>query len=121
MQEEQPNEVLRLPFTLAGRLPVRDIDYFRKILTHIHSGNCGGVIAAFLFLPKHAPRYVPGLSTLTALLTMSLVLSTCMTIYYRRENARRDRVGRQPSEYSSDEMEAEREKGDYATFFRYMV
>ncbi|KEF56301.1 uncharacterized protein A1O9_07882 [Exophiala aquamarina CBS 119918] len=91
------------------------------IALHVGGGNCGDLIAAFIFLPKHAPRYVPGLCILIGLMSMSLILSTCVTIYYRRENSRRDRVGKPPSAYSDVEMELEKEKGDYATFFRYVV
>lgn len=87
----------------------------------LSSGNCGGIIASFLFLPKHAPRYIPGFCALIGFLTMSLVLSICMTVFYRWENSRRDRAYKLPSEYTNTEMEMEREKGDYATFFRYTV
>jgi hypothetical protein len=52
---------------------------------------------------------------------MSLILSCFMTLYLRRENARRDREFKSPSEYSLAERVAEREKGDNATFFRYTV
>jgi hypothetical protein len=52
---------------------------------------------------------------------MSTVLCTIMTIYLRRENARRDREYKAPGEYTMEEMTAEREKGDNATFFRYTV
>jgi len=90
-------------------------------LTKTLSGNCGGIIASFLFLPRHAPRYIPGFCALIGLLAMSLILSVCMTIYYRWENSRRDREHKSPSEYSTAEMEREREKGDHATFFRYTV
>jgi hypothetical protein len=52
---------------------------------------------------------------------MSLVLCVFMTIYLRRENARRDREYKAPSEYTLEEKLAEREKGDNASFFRYTV
>jgi len=48
-----------------------------------------------------------------------------MTIYLRRENARRDKLlaeqGRTLADYTDAEKEAERENGDYASFFRYTV
>ena len=52
---------------------------------------------------------------------MSMILCIIMTIYLRRENARRDREHKAPSDYSLEEKVAEREKGDNATFFRYTV
>lgn len=50
---------------------------------------------------------------------MALILCTFMTIYLRRENARRDREYKAPSDYTREEMLLESEKGDNATFFRY--
>lgn len=44
-----------------------------------------------------------------------------MTLYLRRENKRRDRDFKAPSEYSRDEKVLEKDRGDYATFFRYTV
>lgn len=61
-----------------------------------------------------------GLITNTQLV-MSLVLSVIMTLYLRRENARRDREYKHPDEYTAEEKWTEREKGDNATFFRYTV
>lgn len=57
---------------------------------------------------------------------MSLVLSTLMTIYLRRENARRDReaaaVGLMTLDhYSQEQKDEQRHLGDNATFFRYTV
>lgn len=52
---------------------------------------------------------------------MSLILSTFMTIYFSRENARRDREYKAPEEYTEAEKQLERERGDKATFFRYIV
>ena len=56
---------------------------------------------------------------------MSMCLTTFMTIYLRRENARRDASASERNislENYSDEMKwEEREKGDDATFYRYTV
>lgn len=84
-------------------------------------GNLGGAIAGFVYRNKDKPHYVVGHSTLVATTTMSCILSIFMTIYLRRENARRDREYKAPSEYTREEMELEKEKGDNATFFRYTV
>lgn len=89
------------------------------IAMHVGFGNLGGTISAYLFLVKDKPRYIPGFSVLLAFQAMALVLSVWMLIYLRRENARRDREYKPPSEYTEEERIAERERGDLATFFRY--
>ncbi|KAK4196748.1 putative high-affinity nicotinic acid transporter [Triangularia verruculosa] len=91
------------------------------IAMHVGFGNLGGTVSAYLFLTKDRPRYYPGFATLLACQAMAAVLSIWMTIYLRRENARRDREYKPPSEYTEEERVAEREKGDNATFFRYTI
>ncbi|KAK4444591.1 putative high-affinity nicotinic acid transporter [Podospora aff. communis PSN243] len=91
------------------------------IAMHVGFGNLGGTISAYLYLAKDGPRYYSGHGTLLACQFMALCLSVFMTIYLRRENARRDREYKPPSEYTEEERYAEREKGDNATFFRYTI
>jgi len=56
---------------------------------------------------------------------MSLCLTIFMSIYLRRENARREAWARendmQLENYTEEDKTAERERGDYASFFRYTV
>lgn len=57
---------------------------------------------------------------------MSLVLSILMTVYLRRENARRDKVAASSGlmaleDYSQEQKNEQRDRGDNATFFRYTV
>lgn len=57
---------------------------------------------------------------------MSCAISIFMTIYLRRENARRDRLAAEkglpaPEKYTTMMKDAERELGDNASFFRYTV
>lgn len=56
---------------------------------------------------------------------MSFLLTCFMTLYLRRENARRNQWAidnnKQPENYTEEEKTAEREKGDNATFYRYTV
>lgn len=94
---------------------------FERLIRDSGFGNLGGAIAGFLYQTKDRPRYYPGHGTLLSTLTMSAILSIGMTIYLRRENARRDREYKDPSEYTAEEKAAERHKGDNATFFRYTV
>ncbi|KAL5337992.1 major facilitator superfamily domain-containing protein [Aspergillus crustosus] len=91
------------------------------IAMHVGFGNLGGVLASFIYRTQDRPDYHIGHGTLIGTLSMSTILCTIMTIHLRRENARRDREYKAPSEYTEAERVAEREKGDFATFFRYTV
>ncbi|KAL6354444.1 hypothetical protein LRP88_11778 [Fusarium phalaenopsidis] len=91
------------------------------IAMNVSCGNLGGVVAAYLFLKKDAPRYFPGFGTLLGCQTMAFILAVGMTIHLRRENARRDASYKPPSEYTEEEKNAERERGDDASFFRYTI
>lgn len=79
------------------------------------------MIAAYLYQAKDKPNYYPGHGTLLGFQAMSTCLSIFMTIYLRRENARRNKLHKDPAAYTEAERVAEREKGDHATFFRYTV
>ncbi|KAH8587354.1 major facilitator superfamily domain-containing protein [Bisporella sp. PMI_857] len=95
------------------------------IAMHVGAGNLGGIIAAFIYLPKSSPRFISGHAALIGMICMTFVLSLFMTIYLRRENRRRDiwaaEHGMAPSDYTQEQIELERTKGDNATFFRYTV
>ena len=79
------------------------------------------ILASFVFLSKDGPRYIRGYAILIGILSMSTCICTFMTIYYRRENTRRDREYKKPEGYTAEERALEREKGDAATFFRFTV
>ncbi|KAH7091510.1 major facilitator superfamily domain-containing protein [Paraphoma chrysanthemicola] len=85
------------------------------------SGNIGGVVSAFVYQAKDAPHYHKGHGILIAMCSVTIMLSSFMTWYLRKENARRDAVYKSPSEYTFAEMEVEADKGDNASFFRYTV
>lgn len=91
------------------------------IAMHVGFGNMGGMIAAYLYQAKDRPAYHPGHGTLLGFQAMSCCLSLFMTLYLRRENARRDREHKAPETYTEAERVTERERGDLATFFRYTV
>jgi hypothetical protein len=91
------------------------------IAMQIGFGNLGGVISSFTYLTTDEPRFIKGHAILIGLLSMSFVLTAFMTVYLRRENARRDALGVNPEEYSIEQKEEQREKGDEASFFRYTV
>ncbi|PPQ92915.1 hypothetical protein CVT25_000501 [Psilocybe cyanescens] len=95
------------------------------IAMHVGFGNLGGVISAFAYRSKDAPRYYSGHGLLIATVSMSFVLSLFMHLYLKRENARRDAamqaMGYTLDSYTEEMKHGEREKGDNATFFRYTV
>ncbi|KAF2456668.1 major facilitator superfamily transporter [Lineolata rhizophorae] len=92
------------------------------IAMHVGFGNLGGAIAGFLYQTKDSPEFYPGHGTLIATISMSTILCIIMTIYLRRENARRDALyKKRPEDYTAEEKALEREKGDHASFFRYTV
>jgi len=91
------------------------------IAMHVGFGNLGGTLSAYLFLSRDGPRFTSGFATLLAFQAAAMILSIFMTIYLRRENKRRDAAHKSPAEFTEEERHAEREKGDYATFFRYTV
>ncbi|KAI0748583.1 MFS general substrate transporter [Daedaleopsis nitida] len=53
-------------------------------------GGFGGIIAAFSFVAKDAPRFTPGYSVCIASLSVALVSSTVYFVGVSRENRRRD-------------------------------
>jgi len=95
------------------------------IAMHVGFGNLGGVIAGFSFRSKDAPRYFSGHGLLIGTVTMSLALCLFMHTYLKRENARRDAEmiarGLHINSYTDEMKNAERERGDNASFFRYTV
>jgi hypothetical protein len=92
------------------------------IAMHVGFGNLGGAISGFIYQSNDSPNFYPGHGTLIATLTMSTILCIIMHIYLRRENARRDReYAKAPEDYTDEERRLEREKGDYASFFRYTI
>ncbi|TGZ77276.1 MFS general substrate transporter [Ascodesmis nigricans] len=95
------------------------------IAMHVGFGNLGGAIAGFAYRKTDAPRYFQGHGLLIATLSMSLVLTTFMTIYLRKENARRDADfaarGITIEELTEEQKYEERERGDHASYFRFTV
>lgn len=82
-------------------------------------GNLGGAISGFIYLSSDSPEFTKGHAILIGMLAMSTSLCIFMTLYLRRENARRDREYKALDQYTDLDRAAEREKGDSATFFRY--
>ncbi|KAF2752829.1 major facilitator superfamily transporter [Pseudovirgaria hyperparasitica] len=92
------------------------------IAMHVGFGNLGGVVAAYIYLPKDSPQFRTGHAILIGTLSISTILCIGMTAYLRYENSRRDRENtKAPADYTVDEKTVEMHKGDNATFFRYTV
>ncbi|BGO88676.1 hypothetical protein NBRC10512v2_000621 [Rhodotorula toruloides] len=54
-------------------------------------GQCLSILASFLFPKAEGPRFVKGESVNLAFQAFGLVIALCMTLYFRWENARRDK------------------------------
>ena len=81
-------------------------------------GNLGGVAAGFVYQPgKYHDGHIVNMSTAA----VSVCLSMAMHMYLKRENARRDREYKRADQYSRQELELQRERGDNAEFFRFMT
>ena len=91
------------------------------IAMQVGFGNLGGVLSSFVYRHEDSPRFLTGHATLLGLMTMSLCICIFMRRWLQRENERRDRDYKKPEEYTMEEMLAEREEGDNAPFFRYVV
>ncbi|KAF2844676.1 MFS general substrate transporter [Plenodomus tracheiphilus IPT5] len=91
------------------------------VAMQIGVGNMGGAVAGFIFRPQDAPQYRQGHGILISMCSITIMTAIFMTLYLRRENAKRDAAYKLPSEYTDAEMQLETDKGDHATFFRYTV
>lgn len=93
------------------------------IAMHVGFGNLGGILAAFSYRKTDAPRYFSGHGLLLGTTGMSFCLILFMMTWLKKENARRDRLmteqGLTLESYTEEMKDAERERGDYATFYRY--
>ncbi|KAL8283447.1 hypothetical protein RQP46_005857 [Phenoliferia psychrophenolica] len=50
----------------------------------------GSILSTWIYLPKYAPRYIPGNSVNVAAVTMNVVLTAITVMYIRGENKKRD-------------------------------
>ncbi|KAL5322196.1 hypothetical protein ACEPPN_010166 [Leptodophora sp. 'Broadleaf-Isolate-01'] len=95
------------------------------IAMHVGSGNLGGILASFIYLPKDSPRFIQGHAILIALISLSFCLSLGIRFWLKAENARRDawaaEHNMQPEDMTREQKLAERHMGDYASFFRYTL
>ncbi|KAI1770424.1 MFS general substrate transporter [Hypoxylon cercidicola] len=96
------------------------------IAMQVMGGNCGGIVASYVYLNRDAPRYIVGHSILIGFMGVAFMLTLFMTTWCRRENARRDALSREMvNDVSSVEHNiserGEREFADGVSWFRYTI
>lgn len=79
----------------------------------------GGIISAFSFLAKDAPRYLPGYSVTVVFVGISLLSSTIYYVGISRENRRRD--GAQTRDNSGLSEDEKKRMGDLSPDYRYLT
>jgi len=80
-------------------------------------GQCLSILASFLFPKSKGPRYIKGASLNIAFQSLGLLIALGMTLYYRAENRRRDRVEGKP--LKGVKPEGMHVDYDHAIGFRY--
>ncbi|CAG8953906.1 hypothetical protein HYFRA_00010867 [Hymenoscyphus fraxineus] len=88
------------------------------IAMQVMGGNCGGIIASYVYLSRDGPRYTTGHGLLLAIIGTAFFLTAFMTVYLRLENRRRDKVLAESPSTSGTNLEDE---ADNALWFRYVV
>lgn len=91
------------------------------IAMQIGFGNCGGVIASFVYRSKDLPRYFLGHGIIMGFLLMSLILIVLQFFVLSTINRKRDAENQNPAEYTNEQKYAEMDKGDNASYFRYSI
>lgn len=82
-------------------------------------GQCLSILASFSFPDKEGPRFVKGITLNIAFASLGFCIAVGMTLYYRHENARRDRVeGGRPANGENLNVV---EEHDLARGFRYTL
>ncbi|KAK3317016.1 high-affinity nicotinic acid transporter [Apodospora peruviana] len=92
------------------------------IAMQVMGGNCGGIVASYVYLTRDGPRFIPGHSILIGFVSMAFFLTLFMTTWCSRENARRDQVAAgagSPEELTEEQKMLERELADDVPWFRY--
>jgi hypothetical protein len=85
--------------------------------------NTGGIISSYVYLSRDGPRYVKGHSILIGFVGLAFFMTLFMTLWCRRENARRDDIDDRPvgAELTEAQREMERDMADNVPWFRYTV
>ncbi|KAL8397215.1 hypothetical protein RB594_004073 [Gaeumannomyces avenae] len=91
------------------------------IAMQVMGGNCGGIIASYVYLTRDGPRFIIGHSILIGFISMAFFLSGFMSMWCKRENARREGISRElgVDELTEEQKGMERELADSVPWFRY--
>ncbi|KAF2184677.1 high-affinity nicotinic acid transporter [Zopfia rhizophila CBS 207.26] len=93
------------------------------IAMQVMGGNCGGIIASYVYLNRDRPRFIVGHSILIGVVGTAFFLTLIMTIWCRRENSRRDALAMEVGvqELTEEQKVLEGELADSVPWFRYTV
>ncbi|KAL6704965.1 hypothetical protein ACN47E_007510 [Coniothyrium glycines] len=91
------------------------------IAMQVMGGNCGGIIASYVYLSRDGPRFITGHSILIGFISMAFFLTLFMSTWCRLENTRRDKIAlaQGTQELSTEQKLLERELADNVPWFRY--
>ncbi|KAK5046504.1 hypothetical protein LTR84_008307 [Exophiala bonariae] len=91
------------------------------IAMQVGTGNCGGIVASFIYRNQDKPRYLVGHGVIIGFISMTLILTVFQYFVLSAINRRRDRDNPKPEEYTQEMKDQERDLGDDASFFRFTV
>ncbi|KAH7084246.1 high-affinity nicotinic acid transporter [Paraphoma chrysanthemicola] len=91
------------------------------IAMQVMGGNCGGIVASYVYLSRDGPRYITGHSILIGIVSMAFFLTFFMSTWCKLENARRDKIATEVGSQSltPEQKMLERELADNVPWFRY--
>ena len=70
-------------------------------------GNAGGIVSSQVYRDKDKPRFVLGHATAVGFAVLNFCMATILTIYFRRENARRQaKFGPPPTAEDSHDIDS---------------
>jgi len=81
-------------------------------------GQCGSILGSHLYPKPEGPRYIKGFAVTMSLEFLGAICAILLTISYRRDNARRDKLY---GTHTPDTMVDTHELADKASDFRYVV
>ncbi|KAF1954542.1 high-affinity nicotinic acid transporter [Byssothecium circinans] len=92
------------------------------IAMQVMGGNCGGIIASYVYISRDGPRFIIGHSLLIGIVSMAFFLTFFMSTWCRLENAKREKVAAEAGaqDLTAEQKALEGELADSVPWFRYM-